>query len=77
MGRIFTIGLIVTCVSLPVWLSVSASEYPAELKKWLDSPVRYVLDHAAARGAGVLCQRHRVQVHYARAELADLFGGRR
>jgi len=42
MGRILTIGLIVTCVSLPVWLSVSASEYPADLKKWLDSPVRYV-----------------------------------
>jgi len=42
MGRIFTIGLLMASLSLPVWLSVPASEYPAELKKWLDSPVRYV-----------------------------------
>ena len=42
MVRFFAIGLMVASTSVPVWSSVPASEYSAELKKWLDSPVRYV-----------------------------------
>lgn len=42
MGRPSTIGLTLAGILMLGWLSPFASEYSVELKKWLDSPVRYV-----------------------------------